>query len=153
MKKQEYSVHVKASAKVAFNTMLGLDNRKTYELWTAVFNPTSTCEGTWEKGAKMLFVGTDENGKRGGMVSRIAEFIPNQFVSIQHFGMLDGDAEITNGPEVEKWAGGLENYTFSEQNGITTIRVEIDVVEEYLDYFNNTYPNALIKLKDVIEQQ
>ena len=46
------------------------------------------------------------------MVSKIAENIPNRFVSIQHYGLLKADKEITEGPEVEKWANGFENYTF-----------------------------------------
>jgi len=52
--------------------------------FTAAFNPTSSYEGTWQKGSKIYFTGTDENGKRGGMISEIAEYIPNQFVSIRH---------------------------------------------------------------------
>jgi hypothetical protein len=28
----------------------------------------------------MLFIGVDENGEKGGMVSRITKNIPNQFV-------------------------------------------------------------------------
>jgi hypothetical protein len=86
------------------------------------------------------------------MVSEIAHIIPFQFVSIRHYGILDGENEITEGGEVEKWAGGLENYTFHENNGLTTVTVEIDVAEDYLDYFNTTWPKALNKLKDVVEK-
>lgn len=75
--------------------MLGLKNINTYEQWTSVFNPTSTYEGKWEKGEKMYFVGTDKNGKRGGMVSEIADFVPSKFVSVRHYGILDGENEIT----------------------------------------------------------
>ena len=85
------------------------------------------------------------------MVSEIAENIPNRFVSIRHYGILKGDIEITTGEEVEKWAGGLENYTFEEHNGITTVTVEVDVVEEFTDYFLTTYPKALNKLKSILE--
>ena len=60
--------------------MLGTQNKSTYEQWTALFNPTSTYEGSWEKGSKMLFVGVDEKGEKGGLVSRIVENTPNQFV-------------------------------------------------------------------------
>lgn len=151
MKKQTYKIEINATASKAFETMLGLKNKKTYEGWTAEFNPTSTYEGSWEKGNKILFVGVDENGKRGGMISRIAENIPNKFVSIQHYGMLDGDKEIIDGPLVEKWAGGFENYSFSESGNKTMVSVEIDVIDDYLDYFNTTYPKALNKLKEIIE--
>ncbi|MEZ4981015.1 MAG: hypothetical protein R2769_05400 [Saprospiraceae bacterium] len=52
----------------------------------------------------MYFIGTDENGKKG-MIADIADNIPSSFVSIRHFGILDGDDEITEGEQVEKWAG------------------------------------------------
>jgi hypothetical protein len=132
--------------------MLGLKDKSTYEYWTATFNPTSTYEGNWNKGSKILFVGVDENGKKGGMVSEIVEHKPANFISIRHYGILDGETEITSGEQVEKWAGGHENYSFQENNGITTVTVEIDVIDEYKDYFFDTYQKALDKLKEIAEQ-
>jgi len=152
MKKIQYHININASAEQVYNTMLGMDSIETYEQWTAEFNPTSTYEGSWEKEAKIHFVGTDENGKKGGMVSEIADNIPFQFVSIRHNGILDGENEIMEGPEVERWAGGLENYAFHENNGVTTVTVESDVAEDYLDYFNTTWPKALKKLKELSEE-
>lgn len=151
MKKLQFKTEIIASAKKVYNTMLGIDNIETYEQWTAEFNPTSTYEGNWDKGSKIYFVGTDENGKRGGMVSEIANNVPYKFVSIRHYGILDGKNEITEGPDVEKWAGGLENYSFEEHNGVTTVTIESDVDEEYLDYFNTTWSKALNKLKELSE--
>ncbi|MCF1420871.1 SRPBCC domain-containing protein [Mangrovimonas futianensis] len=151
MKKLQYSLDINAPAEKVYNTMLGLNNIETYNLWTAEFNPTSTYEGSWDKGSKILFVGTDENGKKGGMVSEIADNIPHKFISIRHYGILDGDKEITEGPDVEKWAGGLENYSFQEENGVTTVTVECDMTEDFQDYFNTTWPKALKKLKELSE--
>lgn len=152
MKKLQFKIEINASSKKVYNTMLGIDNIKTYEQWTAEFNPTSTYEGNWDKESKIYFVGTDENGKRGGMVSEIADNIPFEFVSIRHYGILDGENEITSGPDVEKWAGGLENYSFEEHNGVTTVTVESDVDEDYLDFFNTTWSKALNKLKELSEK-
>lgn len=152
MKKIQFTKEINASAQKVYEVMLGLIQKSDYEYWTAAFNPTSTYEGNWEKGSKILFVGTDENGKKGGMVSEIVEHQPAQFVSIRHYGFLDGDTEITTGEQVEKWAGGHENYQYDENNGITTITVELDALDEYIDFFNNTYPLALNKLKERAEQ-
>jgi hypothetical protein len=117
-----------------------------------MFNPTSTYEGSWDKGSKILFVGVDENGKKDGMVSRIVENIPNQFVSIQHYGLVNAGKEITEGPEVEKWANGLESYSFEETNGAVIITVDLDTSEEFIDYMNESYPKALDKLKEICEK-
>lgn len=153
MKTIQFQQTINATAATVYTTMLGLKNKKTYEEWTALFNPTSTYEGSWDKGSKIYFVGTDENGKKAGMVSIIADNIPNQFVSIRHIGMLDGDIEITEGPQVEPWAGCLENYTLQEQNGSTIVTVETETAEDYADYFNDTWPKALEKLKQLSESK
>jgi hypothetical protein len=86
------------------------------------------------------------------MVSEIADNMPFRFVSIRHYGILDGENEITEGAEVEKWAGGLENYSFEENNGVTTVTVDVDSMEDYIDFFNKTFPKALDKLKEIAEK-
>ncbi len=152
MKKIHFQKDIAASAQKVYETMLGLKNKTTYEYWTSAFNPTSTYEGSWEKGSKIHFVGVDENGKKCGMVSEIIEHNPAKFISIKHYGFLDGDVEVTTGEQVEKWAGGQENYSYQENLGITTVTVEMDAIDEFIDYFNATYPAALDKLKEISER-
>ncbi|MCF8237757.1 MAG: hypothetical protein K9I85_06350 [Saprospiraceae bacterium] len=152
MKKLQFKVRIKAHVNKVYAFMPGLETKSTYEQWTALFNPTSTYEGNWTQGNKILFVGFNEKGEKGGMVSKIAENIPNQFVSIQHYGLLKDDKEITEGPEVEQWANGFENYTFEEDNGVTTVIVDLDATDDLLDYMNQTYPMALEKLKELCEK-
>jgi hypothetical protein len=161
MKKLQFKVSINAPVTTVYDFMLGTTSKSTYEQWTSLFNPTSTYEGSWEKGNKILFIGVDEKGEKGGMVSRIAENIPYRFVSIQHYGLLKADKEITEGPEVEKWANGFENYSFEENNarpddavgrGTTTVTVDLDTTEDFLDYMNETYPKALDKLKELCEK-
>lgn len=151
MKKIKFTISIQSPAKKVFDRMLGISNKSTYEQWTAIFNPTSTYEGNWNKGSKMLFTGTDEKGERGGMISAIADNIPNQFISIRHYGLVKANEEITEGPEAEKWANGFENYTFSEYNGTTTVTVELDTSPDFWDYMQETYPKALDKLKEICE--
>lgn len=152
MKKLEFKQEILASAQKVYDKMLGLSDKSTYEFWTKTFNPTSTYEGNWEKGSKILFVGFDEKGKRGGMVSMVEENIPGVFVSARHYGFIDGDKEVTTGEMVENWAGGHENYRFQEEKGITTVIVEIDMVDDHIGYFQEKYPKALEKLKEISER-
>jgi hypothetical protein len=151
MKKLQFHVQINEPSSKVYDAMLGISSKSTYEQWTSLFNPTSTYEGSWNKGSKIRFVGTDENGKKGGMVSEIAENIPNKFVSIRHNGIVKDDKEITEGPDVEKWSGGFENYTFKENNGATSVSVDLDITEDFTDYMNETYPKALDKLKEICE--
>jgi hypothetical protein len=152
MKRVQFIVKINAPKNKVYDLMLGISKKLTYEQWTALFNPTSSYEGNWNKGSKMLFVGTDENGEKGGLVSEIMENIINQFISIRHYGLVKANEEITEGTEVEKWANGFENYTFEENNETTTVTVDLDTTEDFLDYMNETYPKALEKLKEICEE-
>lgn len=152
MKKIQYTTNIKAPASKVYEAMLGLKNKSTYEQWTAMFNPTSSYEGKWDKGSKILFVGVDEKGEKGGMVSQIMENTPNKFVSIRHYGLVQGGKEITSGPDVEKWANGRENYTFEESAGNTKVIVDLDTAEDFVDYMDEAYPKALAKLKEICEK-
>lgn len=152
MKQLKFNINIHAPVHQVYDVMLGISNKSTYEQWTALFNPTSSYEGSWNKGSKMLFIGTDDKGEKGGMVSEIFDNVLNQFISIRHYGLVKNDIEITEGPEVEKWANGFENYTFEENNGTTTVTVDLDTTEEFLDYMNEFYPKALEKLKEICEE-
>jgi hypothetical protein len=152
MEKLQFKVNINAPVARIYDFMLGITSKSTYEQWTALFNPTSSFEGSWEKGSKILFIGVDEKGEKGGMVARIAENMPNQFVSIQHYGLLQGDKEITEGPDVEKWANGYENYSFEENNGTTIVTVDLDTTADFVDYMNEKYPLALNSLKELCEK-
>lgn len=152
MKKLEFKIIIKAPVQKMFDRMLGLTDKVTYEQWTKDFNPTATYEGKWEKGSKILFIGTDTNGERGGLVSKVVDIIPNRFVSVQHYGIVKGNQEITEGPEVEKWGNGFENYTFEEINGHTIVVVNLDTHEDFVDYMQKKFPVALEELKKMCEE-
>lgn len=152
MKKLQFKISINVPVIEVYDFMLGINSKSTYEQWVSLFNPTSSYEGTWDKWSKILFTWVDDNGERGGMVSKIIENIPNKFVSIQHCGLLMGDKEVTEWPDVEKWANGFENYKFEENNGITTITVDLDTNEDFEDYIVETYPKALEKLKELCEK-
>lgn len=143
-----FETAIRASAEKVYQTMLDPDHFAT---WTAPFNPTSRFKGTWEKGSKIIFLGTDEEGNQGGMVSKIRENIPGRFVLIEHLGVVQGNKEITHGPEVEEWAGATERYFLTEKNGETVIQVDMDVNQEFKSFFLETWPNALTALKTICE--
>ncbi len=148
MEKLNFSITIDAEPQTVYRIML---DQKTYREWTAVFNPSSYFEGSWEKGSQIRFIGTDQNGKKGGIVSRIRENEPARFVSIEHLGLIEGDQEITSGTKVEGWAGALENYSFKRLNGGTMLSVEVDLNQEFKAYFSETWPKALHKLKTLCE--
>ncbi|HUC80700.1 MAG TPA: SRPBCC family protein [Flavisolibacter sp.] len=149
LEKLQFETTINAPAQKVYTTML---DEKHYREWTAEFAPTSFYRGSWEKGSKIFFIGVNKEGKEEGMVSRIKENIPAEFVSIEHLGVLDGEKEITSGPQVDGWAGALENYSFREENGQTIVSIEMDANEQFKSYFEESWPKALNKLKEISER-
>ncbi|KAA5537102.1 SRPBCC domain-containing protein [Taibaiella lutea] len=144
-----FEIAIQAPVEKVYNTMLA---DESYRKWTNPFFPGSYYKGSWDKGAKILFLAPGEQGE-GGMVSRIKENIPEQFVSIEHLGMLKDGKEITSGPEVDSWAGALENYTFESVDGGTLLKIDMHGGEDpnMTQYFNDTWPKALEILKKLCE--
>ena len=60
MEKLQFTVNIDAPVTEIYDFMLGINNKSTYEQWTCLFDPTSTYEGSWIKGNKILFIGVDE---------------------------------------------------------------------------------------------
>lgn len=148
MENMQFSVTINAPVEKVFNNMLGPE---TYKQWTSAFNPTSSYEGTWAKDEKISFIGVNKEGKKEGMVGVVRAYRPNDYVSVEYTGLLDGESEITEGKEMESWIGSHENYTFKAEGNQTRVTVDLDVDEPYLGYFKDTYPKALDKLKQISE--
>ena len=145
MEKLTFSIDIHAPKKKVWETML---NDDTYRKWTKVFNPTgSYFEGEWKEGSRMLFLGPDENGKIWGMISKIREVRPFEYLSIQHlWEIIDG--KETYWPETQD---AQENYTFTEKDGFTKVLVELDSLEQFKDMFEEMWPEALKELKILSE--
>jgi hypothetical protein len=150
MQKLHFSIIINAPKEKVWHTML---EDKTYREWTAAFNPGSYYKGDWNKGSKILFLGPDpETGIEGGMVSRIAENKPYEYISIEHLGIVKNGGEDTTSEEAKKWAPAFENYTFKEKDGATEVLVDMDIDEKEAEIFNKMWPDALQRLKAIVEQ-
>lgn len=144
MQKQEFKILINASPKKVWNVLWG---NESYQQWTSVFSETSTVETDWKEGSKILFL----DGKGQGMVSIIAEKRPEQFMSFKHIGVVNNGVEDFDSPQTKEWAGALENYTLRQENDKTELIIDIDITEEYKDYFIKTWPKALEKVKELAE--
>jgi uncharacterized protein YndB with AHSA1/START domain len=125
-------------------------NDDTYPEWTSAFAEGSRAETDWKKGSKVLFT----DGKGSGMVSRIDENVPNQFMGITHMGILKDGVEDLGSDEAKNWAGSYENYTLTDSNGGTHLRVDMggaEMPKEFQDYFEQAWPKALARLKAIAE--
>jgi uncharacterized protein YndB with AHSA1/START domain len=150
MQKLHYSIVINAPAAKVWSTMI---DDATYRIWTEEFSPGSYYKGDWNTGSKILFLGPGEKGE-GGMVSRIKENRKHEFISIEHFGMVQDGKEDTSSEEAKAWSGALENYTFIDKSGATELRIDLtgNFADEFAKMFDEMWPNALQKLKDLSEK-
>lgn len=144
MKKRQYSASIKAPREKVWNILWG---KGSYEEWTSPFAEGSTAKTDWQEGSRVLFL----DGKGEGMIGKIASRKDNEYMGIQQLGMILGGKEITEGPEIDSWKGAEENYTLKDENGGTHLRVDIDITDDMLDYFDKTWPKALDKLREIAE--
>ncbi len=151
MKKLHFNITINAPKEKVWHAML---DKESYKEWTLVFNAGgSYYKGDWSKGSKILFIGPDpKTGKEGGMVSRIAENKPYEFISIEHVGIVNDGVEDTTSEEAKKWTPAFENYTFKETNGATEVLVDMDGADEYAEMFEGMWPKALQRLKEIAEK-
>lgn len=148
MKKLHYEIQIDAPAAEVYKTMLDLE---TYKIWTAEFGPTSRYEGSWDEGSKILFLADDEHGKVQGMVSRIRVNKPNEFLSIEHLGVVEDGVEKDVDEKSNSFSGALEEYTFIQNESGTLLKVYIDTLTEWEKFFDDAWPRALNKLKTLSE--
>lgn len=149
MEKLHYSITINAPIQKVWDTML---QDETYRQWTNAFSEGSYFKGSWEKGSKILFLGPDPaTGEEGGMLSRIAENRPYEFISIEHIGLVNNGVEDTTSDMAKQWTPAFENYTFTEKDGVTTVNIELDSLEENAEMYNQTWELGLQKLKELAE--
>lgn len=145
----QFTILINCNKQKVWNVML---EDKTYRQWTAAFHEGSYYEGTWEKGTEIRFLGPGEDGKLGGMYSKIKENKKHEFISIEHLGMVSDDVVDTTSDEVKKWAPAFENYTFTEKGNQTEVKVDMQIDSNYKAMFEEMWPKALKALKNLSEQ-
>ena len=59
-------------------------------------------------------------------------------MSIKHPGTLKNGVEDLNSEETNSWARALENYTLKTIDGKTELLIDIDITDEFKDYFLKT---------------
>jgi len=150
MEKLRYSVRIKAPAEVVWTTML---DDASYREWTSVFNSGSYYEGSWDKGSEIRFLGPDDDGSLGGMIATVEENRPHEFISLRYTGQIVDGADDTTSDAAKSFIGSHENYAFSESGGVTTVDVELDSEEDFVAEFNDAWPAALARLKDLAESR
>lgn len=146
MEKVNFEIIINSPVENVWHKMLDLEN---YKLWTTVFEPTSTYEGSFTEGANINFISTEKNSGMSGFIKELREY---EFVSIEYKGYLkDGELDLES-PGAKEIVGSHENYSFEKLGeNETKVYVEMDMTPEFKEMMSEMWPKALLKLKEICE--
>lgn len=144
MERLEFKTDIKAPASTIWK-MLWDD--KTYREWTGVF-----CEGTyavsnWNEGDSIHFL--TPSGE--GMDSIIDRKIENQYMAFKHMGELKNFEPQPINEATEEWSGSMEIYELIPNGNTITLKVYVDILEKYKDYFLDAFLKGLERVKKLSE--
>lgn len=146
MKNLEFKTSIACSKQKVWETML---SPATYKEWVNAAWPGSYFEGEWKEGNNLRFITEDGSGT----LATLIEHRPYDYSFAKHIAVLqpggieDRDSEVAKG-----WIGTAENYTFTETSGGTELKVVLTINPEFAAMFNEGWPKALAKLKEICER-
>jgi uncharacterized protein YndB with AHSA1/START domain len=147
MEKMNFAITINAPKEKVWNALW---KEESYRNWTSAFSASSyAVTDEWKQGSKVLFL--DDSGS--GMVSRVEENRPFEYMSFKHLGEVKNGVEDTTSAHVQVWNGAMENYTLTTTENGTLLSVELsgNLPEEFKEFFLSAWPKALDKLKELAE--
>ncbi len=79
-----------------------------------------------------------------GVTSLVEKFIPGEFVQFRH----SANTKESGKQEREKeWTGGTESYSLTETDGVTTLKIAMDIPPSQEETMNTRVPLALDRIK------
>lgn len=117
---------------------------ESYRSWAGVFYEGSyAISNQWEEGSTVLFLAPDKSG----IYSIIGTHVPNEIMAFKHIGNVVNGEEQALDEESKKWTGTKEIYPLIKKANSNTLKVEIDILGEHLDFMKSKLPKALEKIK------
>lgn len=141
MKKLQFTIEINASKEKVWDALW---NDQNYRNWTSVFHEGSHYKSDLHEGSEIFFLGPEKSG----MYAKIEKLVPNEKMYFLHLG------EYKDGEKQEGTFGedAIEQYDLVEKDGKTELTVTMNVPEDYIPYFAETFPKALGKVKEMVEK-
>ncbi|WP_298519475.1 hypothetical protein [uncultured Kordia sp.] len=138
----KFSIDIQAEKSTIWKTLWD-DN--SYRDWASVFFEGSyAVSDDWKEGSTVHFLAPDQSG----IYSIIEKHTPNHIIHFKHIGNVVEGKEQPIDEETKKWSGATEIYTLIDGKDANTLTVEIDVMDEHLEFMTDKLPLALEKIKN-----
>lgn len=142
MKKIEKTKEINAPKEKVWNVLLeDAYNR----IWMAEFMEGSHAKTDWIVGHKVRFLDKNDNG----IVGRILTKQPYEAIEMEYDGEVKDGEDDFDSEMGKAMKGARENYYLSESNGVTTLKVEVDMGEEWMDMMSVAWDKALEKIEEL----
>ena len=141
----KFSIEINADKSTIWEALW---NDDSYRDWASVFFEGSyAISDNWKEGSTVFFLAPDQSG----IYSIIEKHIPNSLMAFKHIGNVVKGKEQPIDEDTKKWSGAKETYTLNETDNGIELTVEIDILDEHLDFMSSTLPKALEKVKQNCE--
>ena len=144
IKKLVFEINIEASREKVWKTLW---DKESYRLWAKPFTEGTYYEGELIQGNRVHLLSPSGEG----MYSDVEILKENELLIFKHIGMLKDKKELPLDAETERWTGCFESYRLKETDGATQLIVEVDTIENYVDWMNKSFPLALQELKKISE--
>lgn len=143
MQKQQHLIEIMASKEKVWNTLW---EDRTLRDWASIIDEGTYMVGVLEEGNEVQFI---SSASGYGVTSLIEKLALNQFVLLRQMA----DTKDCGEREREReWTGGTESYLLAEDDGVTTLTVDIDVPPGLEATFSDRLPKALERVKVLAER-
>lgn len=143
MRELQFSIEINATKDKVWDTLW---QDETFRQWASIIDPGTYMVGELREGKEVQYISA-ENGY--GVTSLVEKLVPGEFLLLRHSADTQ---EVGNQEREKEWTGGVESYTLTEKDDITTLTVAFDVPPELEEYFKKTYPKALDRIKELSEK-
>lgn len=144
MNEMQFSIAIPATKERVWDTLW---QDQTFRDWASIIDPETYMVGDLQEGSEVQFISA-ANGY--GVTSLVEKVVPGEFLLLRH----RADTQETGKQERDQqWTGGAERYALAEQDGVTTLTVAFDVPPELEEYFQDAYPKALARVKELAERE
>ncbi len=141
--RREFTIEIEAEKSAIWKAMWEDTN---YRQWAAVFyEGTYAVTDNWKEGSIVHFLAPNKSG----IYSNIEKHIPNLYIEFRHIGNVVDGKEQPLDEETKKWTGATEIYRIEENEGFNVLKVEIDIMDEHLEFMTTTFDKALETVKNI----
>ena len=146
MKTLEFKISINAPKEKVWEILW---EDRTYREWATVF-----CEGTyavsnWQEGDSIHFLSPEGSG----MNSVIFKRVENEYMAFKHLSEIKDFKVLPVSETDQGWSDAMETYRLTSTENGTILEGTMDMVEKYIDYFQDIFPKAFEKIKELSEKK